>query len=84
MAIFPHNIEQLEIGRRIEKMGLGILVKQPCGQLSGRDLGEIIEKLRTDARMKAALEKYSGLLRRRNGPKRAASTVLRILADARS
>jgi len=81
MVVFPHNIEQLEIGRRIEKMRLGILVKRPYHELSGEELGEIIEKIRTDARMRVNLRKYSMLLRRENGPKQAASIVLRSLAD---
>lgn len=81
MVIFPHNIEQLEIGRRIENMRLGILVKRPWHQLSGDDLGEIIETIRTDESMKASLEKYSLLLRRDDGPKQAAAAVLGSLAD---
>lgn len=81
MVIFPHNIEQLEIGRQIEKMRLGILVKRPWHQLSGNELGELIETVKTDARMRASLEKYSALLRSRNGAKQAAATVLRSLAD---
>jgi hypothetical protein len=81
MAIFPHNIEQLEIGRRIEKMGLGIVVQRPYDQLSGEELGDMIEKLRTDAGMRANLAQYSALLHNRNGPKEAVSTVLRSLAD---
>ncbi|MFL6247116.1 MAG: glycosyltransferase [Thermoanaerobaculia bacterium] len=81
MAIFPHNIEQLEIGRRIEKLRLGILVKQPFHQLSAGELGAIIEQLRTDAVMKASLEQYSALLRRTDGAKQAVSTVLGSVAD---
>ena len=63
MLIFPHNIEQLEIGRRIEKMRLGVLAKRPYHQFSGKELIEIIEKTRTDSRIRANLEKYSRLIR---------------------
>lgn len=81
MVIFPHNIEQLEIGRRIEKLRLGILVKQPFDQLDADALGAIIEQIRTDTGMRASLEKYSALLCRQNGAKQAVSTVLRSVAD---
>lgn len=76
MAIFPQNIEQLEIGRCIEALGLGVLVKQPYEQLRGQQLAALIEKLRTDACIKLELEKYSALLRADDGPRRAASIVL--------
>jgi len=81
MAIFPHNIEQLEIGRHIEKMRLGILVKRPYNQLNGEDLGAIIEELKTNARIRINLEKYSRVLRQLDGPKNAVSTVLQSLAN---
>jgi hypothetical protein len=80
MAIFPHNIEQLEIGRRIERMGLGILVKRRYRELDGVELGALIDRLRADARVRLNLETYSALLGRQNGPKRAVSIVLRCLA----
>ena len=81
MVVFPHNIEQLEIGRHIENMHLGILVKRPYDQLSADELGDLIEKIRTDARMRVNLRKYSMLLRRQSGPKEAVSIVLGSLAD---
>lgn len=80
MAIFPQNIEQLEIGRCIEALGLGVLVKQPYEQLSGEQLGALIEKLRTDERIELALAKHSALLQAEDGPRQAASIVLASLA----
>lgn len=79
MVIFPHNIEQLEIGRRIEKMGLGVLVKRPYDRLSTEELVEIIEKIRTNAGMRNRLEKFSRLLSQQDGPKQAVETVLQNL-----
>jgi UDP:flavonoid glycosyltransferase YjiC (YdhE family) len=82
MLIFPHNIEQLEIGRRVEQLGLGILVKRPYGQLDEPELGGLVEAVRTDDRIRANLERYSALLRRRDGAREAASIVHRSLAEA--
>ncbi|HVQ08603.1 MAG TPA: hypothetical protein VMS43_09225 [Allosphingosinicella sp.] len=84
MVIFPHNIEQLEIGRQVERMGLGVLVKRPYHQLGGAELGTIVEGLRADGRIAARLEKYSALLRRRNGARRAVAVVHRSLAESGS
>lgn len=84
MAIFPQNIEQLEIGRCVEALGLGVLVKQPFAQLRGEQLGELIERLRTDARMALELSKHSALLRAQDGPSRAVSIVLGRLAEGSS
>jgi UDP:flavonoid glycosyltransferase YjiC (YdhE family) len=81
MVIFPHNIEQLEIGRRIEKMGLGAVVKQPYDQLSGEEIGMLIEKVRSNSRIKANIAKYSKMLRKHDGPKVAVSTVIECLSD---
>jgi hypothetical protein len=76
MAIFPQNIEQLEIGHAIEALGLGVLVKQPYERLSGAQLGALVERLKTDGSMQHRLQKFSELLREQNGPARAASIVL--------
>jgi len=76
MAIFPQNIEQLEIGHGIEALGLGILVKQPYEQLSGHELCALIERLKSDPALRCQLQKYSALLRSENGPQRAAAIVL--------
>lgn len=80
MAIFPRNVEQLEIGRCIEALHLGVLVKQPYEELRGEQLGALIDKLRTDARIELELEKHSALLRAEDGPRRAVSIVLDSLA----
>jgi UDP:flavonoid glycosyltransferase YjiC (YdhE family) len=80
-VVFPHNIEQLEIGRRIEALGLGVLIKRPYTQLGTVELGALIERLGADDRVRLNLEKYSALLRREHGPKRAVATVLQRLTD---
>jgi hypothetical protein len=81
MVVFPHNIEQLEIGRRIEKLRLGILVERPSAELRADELSDIIERVRADSEMKSNLEHHSELLRRQNGPESAVSVVLRSLED---
>ena len=84
MALFPQNIEQLEIARRIEALGLGGLVRQPADQIRGEQLGALIERLRTDVRMKGELARYSALLRAQSGSRQAVSLVLaRLDAGAR-
>lgn len=80
LAIFPQTIEQLEIGRRIETLRLGILVKRPYRELAEADLDELFERLQTDSRIETSLEKHARLLRRQDGAKCAASIVLRALA----
>ena len=77
--ISPHNLEQLEIGRRIEAMGLGVLVKRRFDQLAANDLSVIISRTIADGRLRTNLEKYSAILRRSDGAKNAAETVLRHL-----
>lgn len=79
MIIFPHNLEQLEIGRRIEKMGLGVLVKRPFDQLSAEELDAIIVRTIADERIRTRLDRYSTILRRDDGAKHAADTILRHL-----
>ncbi len=81
MVIFPHNIEQLEIGIAIEKMGLGILMKRPFRELSSAALEEAIDRVAADDRIATRLETYSARLIREDGTKKAVSTVLRSLAD---
>jgi hypothetical protein len=79
MVLFPHNLEQLEIARRIEKMGLGVLVKRRFDELGAQELNAILARTIADERMRANLEKYSAILRRNDGAKHAAETVLRHL-----
>jgi hypothetical protein len=81
MAIFPHNIEQLEIGRRIEHLGLGILVKKPFDRVGAEELGEIVERIRKDTGMRTRLEEHSSLLSSQDGAKQAATIVIRSLRD---
>jgi hypothetical protein len=76
MAIFPQNIEQLEIGHAMERLGLGILVRQPYDQLCADQLDALIERLKADLAMQQNLRSYSALLRRQNGAARAAAIVL--------
>jgi UDP:flavonoid glycosyltransferase YjiC (YdhE family) len=76
MALFPQNIEQLEIAHAVENLGLGILVRQPPAELRGDPLDALIERLKTDAAIQSNLRRYSALLRAQNGPARAAAVVL--------
>ena len=81
MVIFPHNIEQLEIGIAIEKLGLGILMKRPFGELDRAALDEAIDRVASDDRIAARLATYSARLAQEDGAKQAVATVLNSLAD---
>ncbi|HEY1604603.1 MAG TPA: hypothetical protein VGF77_03295 [Allosphingosinicella sp.] len=80
MAILPQNIEQLEIGRQVERLGLGILVRRPVHELGPAELGGIVERLTTDAGIRANLRHYSALLGEGDGAGRAVAIVHRGLA----
>ena len=79
MVIFPHNLEQLEIGRRIDKMGLGVLVRKRYDEAGSDELDAIIAHASADAQIKANLARYSALLRQSDGARIAAATILRDL-----
>lgn len=77
VMIFPKNIEQLEIGRRVEKMNLGILVKKPLETLSRRELDTMIKRVYDSAAIRRNLKKYSALLRAHgNGAELAMHRIL--------
>ena len=81
MIVIPNNVEQLEIGRCMERLGLGILVKKPCRDLNGDDLREIIERVRSDEHIKARLLEYSTQLRLQRGTQKAMEKILQCLAE---
>lgn len=80
MLIFPNNIEQLEIGRQIEKLGLGILMDKPQELLDATYLNATIERLLTNTDIQKNLVNYSDLLKQYNGANKAASILLETLA----
>ena len=80
MVIFPRNIEQLEIGRQVERLGLGIVMKRAYPQLAASELADAVEFVRTDPRIQANAESYASLLRNGNGAREAVSAVHRSLA----
>lgn len=76
MIIIPHNVEQLEIGRRMAKMGLSRLVTSPAAKLDGNELRHLVESVGGDRRMRSRLAVYSRRLEQEDGADRAASIVL--------
>jgi hypothetical protein len=77
VVVIPSNPEQLEIGRRLEAMGLGLLVRQRAETITRADLAGLVSRIRGDADMRRRLERYSGLLRQKaDGARRAAAIVL--------
>lgn len=79
MLIFPNNIEQLEIGRQIEKLGLGILMDKPQEMLDATYLNATIERLLVNTDIQKNLANYSELLKQYNGANKAASILLEAL-----
>ena len=77
VIVIPSNPEQLEIGQRIETIGLGLLVRQSLETITGADLAALVTRARGDDRMRRKVEQYSGLLRQSaDGARRAAGIVL--------
>lgn len=77
VIVLPSNPEQLEIGHRLEKMGLGLLVRQTPETLTQKDLVGMIARVREDREMRCNVLRYSELLQRsQTGAKIAAGVVL--------
>lgn len=77
VIVIPSNPEQLEIGLRLEKMRLGLVVRQRAETLTQADLAGLVARVREDARMRRRLEEYSALLRpKAEGARVAAQVVL--------
>jgi UDP:flavonoid glycosyltransferase YjiC (YdhE family) len=81
VIVVPQNVEQLEIGRRIEQLGLGILLRKPVDQLTAAELGDAIEIARRSRCFRTNLAKFSALVRRGDGAKAAVTLILRALRD---
>jgi UDP:flavonoid glycosyltransferase YjiC (YdhE family) len=77
MIVFPNNLEQLEIGRRIEKLGLGTLMKQPQDEIELNQLNEKIAQLLNDNDIKKRLEHFAQLLSKQNRLDRAVNIILK-------
>jgi hypothetical protein len=76
MIIIPNNLEQLEIGRTIEKLKLGILIAQPYDTIDPKVLTETIEALRGNQEIKDNLEQFSNELTQSDGAKVAADIII--------
>jgi hypothetical protein len=77
VIVIPSNPEQLEIGHRLEKMGLGLLVRQRVETITRAGLAELIASVSENARMQRRVKRYSALLRQKaDGAKHAAAIVL--------
>ena len=78
VIVLPSNPEQLEIGRRLDKMGLGLLVRRRVETLTGADLAGLVARVKQDRLMRRRVELYSALLRQwADGARRAAAIILR-------
>lgn len=82
LIVFPRNIEQLEIGRRIQRLGLGRLVDRPRNELEPARLEAMIESLVADPRVHAELARVSALLRAQSGAAGAAAALREALPSA--
>lgn len=76
MIIIPNNLEQLEIGRTIEKLKLGKLIAQPYNTIDIETLTDTIETLRQNQEIKNNLERFSNELMQSDGAKVAADILI--------
>ena len=80
MLIFPNNLEQLEIGRQIQKLGLGILIDQSQETITKEYLNSTIKQLLSNTTIQKNLIQYSKILKQHNGPEKAVSILLEALS----
>lgn len=76
MIIFPNNLEQLEIGRRIQQLGLGVLMNQPQTEITEVQLNQTIKELLKNDQIKENLAHFAQLLHSMNGVEKAAEIIL--------
>jgi len=76
MIIVPNNLEQLELGRRVEELKLGILIPQPYDSIDTALLNKAIEKVRTDQEINESLERFATELIKTDGAKVAAEFIV--------
>ncbi len=77
MIIFPNNLEQLEIGRRIEKLGLGVLINKPQEEITTDQLNKTIEDVLCNAYMKEKLAHYARCIKASGGTENAVKIILK-------
>jgi UDP:flavonoid glycosyltransferase YjiC (YdhE family) len=81
VIIVPNNLEQLEIGRRVEELKLGILIAQPYYTIDVETLTGAIDKLIADQEIKDSLEWFAAELVQADGAKVAADIIMKKLYD---
>jgi len=75
MIIIPNNVEQLEIGRKVERLKLGVLISQPYSSVDIDALTEIIEHLKQNQEISNNLSRYASLLNQHDGARVAADII---------
>lgn len=81
VIVFPANIEQLEIGRRIQHLGLGRLAPAPGADLTPAGLEGMVEELAADVATQSALARVSHLLCAQAGAAGAAAAIRETLEE---
>lgn len=76
MLIIPNNLEQLEIGRQIEKLQLGILFNQHYEDIDPEEFIKSIDSLLKNKTVKKNLKKMSEQLSKKEGATIAAATIM--------
>jgi len=74
-VIFPSSLEQWEVGRRIDRMRLGVLAHKPWHKYSSTELAGLIDRAATDSRIQANLARFSQLLHRSPGTRTAVNAI---------
>ncbi len=76
MIIIPNNLEQLEIGRRVEELKLGILIAQPYYSIAVETLTNAIGKLKTDREVDESLQRFAAEISKADGAEVAADIII--------
>ncbi len=82
VIVLPSNPEQFEIGRRLEAMRLGLLVRERFDTLSQAGLAGLVARVRGDTTMHRRVEQYAALLRKNADGARHAAAIVLAHADA--
>jgi UDP:flavonoid glycosyltransferase YjiC (YdhE family) len=75
MIIIPNNLEQLEIGRRVQELSLGILINKPYQTIKIEELKNSITSLMANKMVQSKLDFFSSLIYQSKGAQVAAQFI---------
>lgn len=75
MLIIPNNLEQLEIGKRVQTLKLGVLISKPYDKITINELTTSINRLLGDKVIKQHLSSFSEKISKENGVEKATNII---------